>query len=157
MHTKSHTLNIPLKYMLLRECYVVPPLMRTQLHAFFISNTFISNFTVRLAKNQAKAKHHSEVELLLFENYSLSSSMLSSKTNMRYSKRFAKSKCVSLHKKWSFQLRISSVNVWIWSRLLKKFLMKNYNFCAVSDLLRLCVINYPSDCNRNCTVSVITL
>ena len=150
MHTKSLTLNIPLKYMLLREYYVVPPLMRTQLHAFFISN-----FTVRLAKNQAKAKRHSEVELLLFENYSFSSSMLSSKTNMRYSKRFAKSKGVSLHK--SFPLRISSVNVWIWSRLLKKFLMKNYNFCAVSDLLRLCVINYPSDCNRNCTVSVITL
>ena len=152
MHTKSHTLNIPLKYMLLRECYVVPPLMRTQLHAFFISN-----FTVRLAKNQAKAKQHSwgwtfAIWLL---NYSLSSSMLSSKTNMRYSKIFAKSKGVSLHK--SFPLRISSVNVWIWSRLLKKFLMKNYNFCAVSDLLRLCVINYPSDCNRNCTVSVITL
>ena len=48
--------------MLLRECYVVPPLMRTQLHAFFKSN-----FTVRLAKNQAKAKQHSEVELLLFD------------------------------------------------------------------------------------------
>ena len=62
MHTKSHTLNIPLKYMLLREYYVVPPLMRTQLHAFFISN-----FTVRLAKNQAKAKQHAEVELLLFD------------------------------------------------------------------------------------------
>ena len=41
---------------------------------------------------------------------------------------------VSLHKKWSFPLRISLVNVtksWIWSHLLKKSLMENSIFCAV--------------------------
>ena len=43
------------------------------------------------------------------------------------------------HKKWSFALRISSVNVtkaswsflWIWSHLLKNSLMENFIFCAV--------------------------
>ena len=43
---------------------------------FFISNTFINNARLKLAKNQAKAKQYPQVELLLFENYSLSSSML---------------------------------------------------------------------------------
>ena len=37
------------------------------------------NTKLKLAKNEAKAKQHPETELLLFENYSLSSSMLSSK------------------------------------------------------------------------------
>ena len=39
---------------------------------FFISNTFISNARLKLAKNQAKANQHPEAELQLFENYSLS-------------------------------------------------------------------------------------
>ena len=46
---------------------------------FFISNTFISNARLKLAENQAKAKQHSEAKLWLFENYSYSSSTLSSK------------------------------------------------------------------------------
>ena len=46
---------------------------------FFISNTFISDARLKLVKNQAKAKQHSEAELLLFENYSLSLTTLSSK------------------------------------------------------------------------------
>ena len=45
----------------------------------------------------------------------------------------------ALHKKWSFPLRISSVNeemhffteMRISSRLLKKYLMENFIFCAV--------------------------
>ena len=44
----------------------------------------------------------------------------------------------TLHKKWSFPLRISSVNVTnffsflrIWSHLMKKSLMENFIFCAV--------------------------
>ena len=53
---------------------------------------------------------------------------------------------VSLRKKWSFPLSISSVNVtskydsnffrflWIWSHLLKKFLTENLIFCAVTTL-----------------------
>ena len=32
---------------------------------FFISNTFISNARMKLAKNQAKAKQHAEAEFLL--------------------------------------------------------------------------------------------
>ena len=52
-----------------------------ELHAFFISNTFISNARLKLAKHQAKAKQHPEAELLIFENYSLLSSTLSSKNN----------------------------------------------------------------------------
>ena len=52
---------------------------RNQLHAVFISSTFISNTRLQLAKNQANTKQHLEVKLLLFENYSLSSSTLLSK------------------------------------------------------------------------------
>ena len=46
---------------------------------------------------------------------------------------------ITLHKKWSFPLRISTVNVTnpqfpadIWSHLLKKSLKENFIFCAVS-------------------------
>ena len=63
--------------------------------AFLISNTFISKTRLKLTENQAKAKQHPEAERLLFENYSLSSSMLSSKAYMRYSKKCAKNKYVS--------------------------------------------------------------
>ena len=52
---------------------------RNQLRAVFISSTFISNTRLHLAKNQANTKQHLEAKLLLFENYSLSSSTLSSK------------------------------------------------------------------------------
>ena len=47
--------------------------------------------------NQAKAKQHSEAKLLLIENYSISSSTLSSKNNSRYSKTSIKSKYVCLN------------------------------------------------------------
>ena len=64
-------------------------------HAFFfISKTFINNTRLKLAKNQEKAKQHPEAKLLLFENNTLSSFMLSSKTNMSYSKKCAKNRCV---------------------------------------------------------------
>ena len=43
--------------------------------------TYISKARLKLAKNQANAKQHPEAELLLFANYSHSSSMLSSKNN----------------------------------------------------------------------------
>ena len=45
---------------------------------------------MKLAKNQAKAEQHPEAELLPFENYSLSSTTLSSKNNRRYSKKCTK-------------------------------------------------------------------
>ena len=41
-------------------------------------------------ENWAKAKQHAETELLLLENYVVSSSTLSSKDNRRYSKKYAK-------------------------------------------------------------------
>ena len=63
-------------------------------HFFYISNTFISNARLKLAKDQAKAKQHPESERLLFENYSLSLSRLSPKNNRRYSKKCTKNKCV---------------------------------------------------------------
>ena len=52
-----------------------------KIYAFFISNTFLSNAMLKLAKNQASAKQHSEAELLLFEINSYSSFTLSSKNN----------------------------------------------------------------------------
>ena len=64
---------------------------------FCISNSFISNARLKLAKNQANAKQHHEAELLQFENYSHSSSTLLSKNNMAYSKNNQKNKCVSFH------------------------------------------------------------
>ena len=63
-----------------------------EIQAFFISITFISNARLKLAKNQANAKQHPEAELLLFENSSVSSFMLSSKINMRYSNKYATNK-----------------------------------------------------------------
>ena len=60
------------------------------IHAFFVSNTFISNAWLKLAKNQANAKHHPEAELPLFENYSRSSSKFSSKNKQ-------KTKCVCIN------------------------------------------------------------
>ena len=52
------------------------------MHAFFISNA-----RLKLAKNEANAMQHHETELWLFENYSHSSSTLSSNNNMAYSKK----------------------------------------------------------------------
>ena len=46
---------------------------------FFISNIFISNTRLKLAKNQANAKQHHETDFLLFENYSHSLSTFSFK------------------------------------------------------------------------------
>ena len=68
------------------------------MHAFFISNTFISNARLNLAKSQANAKQHSEAELLLFGNYSYNLSSLSSKNNRIYIvKNKQRNKCVCIH------------------------------------------------------------
>ena len=67
------------------------------MHAFFISNTFISNTRLKLAKNRAKAMQHAEAELLLSENYVISSSTLSSKDIRRYPKKCAKNKYAYLN------------------------------------------------------------
>ena len=64
---------------------------------FFISKIFISKFT----KNQAKT------ELLVFENYLLSLSTLSSKNNRRYSKKWSKNKYVCLNKAiWFMTMKV---------------------------------------------------
>ena len=55
---------------------------------FSISNFSIGNNRLKLEKNQAKAKPNPE--LLLSENYSASSSVLLSETNIRYSKKCTK-------------------------------------------------------------------
>ena len=53
----------------------------------YACNTFISNTRLKSATNQVKAKQHPKAELLLFENYLLSSSKLSSRNDMTYSKK----------------------------------------------------------------------
>ena len=52
-----------------------------------IKPNFICNTRLKLAKNQANAKQYSEAELFLLENYSYSSSTLSSKNDREYSKK----------------------------------------------------------------------
>ena len=52
-----------------------------------MSNTFISNARLKLAKNQAEAEQDPEADLLLLENYSHSSYILSSKNNSAYPKK----------------------------------------------------------------------
>ena len=59
-------------------------------YTLFISNTFASNTRPKLTKIQAKAKQYSGVELLLFENYSLSPSALLSKNNLHIQKNVQK-------------------------------------------------------------------
>ena len=71
-------------------------------HIFFISNIFISNAKLKLAKNQANAKQYPEAELLLLENYSHSSSMLSSKNSRIYSQKLAKEQ-VGLYS-WDYEI-----------------------------------------------------
>ena len=46
---------------------------------FYISNTFINNTRLKLAKSQTKAKQQPKTELLLSENYLVYLSTLSSK------------------------------------------------------------------------------
>ena len=56
-----------------------------------MSNTFVTKARLKLAKNQANAKQHSEAGLLLFdENCSNSWCTLLSKNNRAYSKKQAK-------------------------------------------------------------------
>ena len=60
-------------------------------YAFLYKQHFYKQHQAEIGKkNWAKAKQHPEAELLLFENYLLSSSTLSSKNNRAYSKKCAK-------------------------------------------------------------------
>ena len=66
---------------------------------YFYKQHFYKQPQAEIGKGQAKAKLQPEGELLLFENYSLSSSTLSSRNNGRYSKKCTKT--ISLFK-WSY-------------------------------------------------------
>ena len=68
-------------------------------HAFFISNTFISNAGLKLAKSQANAKQHPEAELFLFEKYPHSSFTLSSKISKNTFYKISKRTSVSENEK----------------------------------------------------------
>ena len=52
-----------------------------RLHAFFYKQHFYKQRQAEIGKIQANTKKHPEAELLPFENYSHSSSTLSSKNN----------------------------------------------------------------------------
>ena len=62
-------------------------------HLFIYKQHFYEQRQAEIAKNQAKAEQHPEAERLLFEKYSLSASILSSKTNLGYFKKCSK-KCL---------------------------------------------------------------
>ena len=60
-------------------------------YAFLLKQHFYKQHQVEIGKKKwAKAKQHPKVELLLLENYFLSSSKLSSENNRAYSKECAK-------------------------------------------------------------------
>ena len=67
---------------------------------FYTSNTFISNARLKLPKNQANTKQHHEAEnaILLFENFSHSSSTLSSETIGYILKTKQRNKCAYVYK-----------------------------------------------------------
>ena len=79
-----------------------------------MSSTFISNASLKLAKDQSKAQQIPEAELLLFENYSLSSSTLSPTNNRRYSKKCIKNKHACLNEiiRWmTMKMRLKMKNI----------------------------------------------
>ena len=60
------------------------------IHAFLYKQHFYKLHQAENGKKLSKTKQHPETELLLLENYTSSSFMLSSKTSMRYSKNVQK-------------------------------------------------------------------
>ena len=65
---------------------LIPMQVITEIHVYLLSK--IKQNTRSLS--QVKAKQHPEAELSLFENYLLFSSSLSSKNNIKYSKKCTK-------------------------------------------------------------------
>ena len=59
---------------------------------FFTLQHFYEQHQDEIGKNSSKTKQHPEAELLLFENFSLFSCMLSSKNDKAYSKKGTKTK-----------------------------------------------------------------
>ena len=60
---------------------------RTKINALFYKQHFYKQRQGEIGKKQANATQQTEAELLLFENYSHSSSTLSSKNKSTYSKK----------------------------------------------------------------------
>ena len=77
--------------------YPVKLIVGTKLHVVFISNTFISNARLKLAKNQLNAKQHPETELLLFENLHIFHQRYHPKIIEHILKTKQKNKCVCMH------------------------------------------------------------
>ena len=77
--------------------FVNPSFYKSYTRFFYITDTFVSNIRLKLAKNQAKAKQHTEAKILLFESFSLSLSMLSSKNDRKYSKKYSENKYICLN------------------------------------------------------------
>ena len=67
--------------------------VNSMIYTLFYKQHFYKQHQAEIRKKSSESYTNPEVELLLFENYSLSSSMLLSKTNMRYFKKCAKNKC----------------------------------------------------------------
>ena len=68
-----------------------------------------------MAENLAKAKHHPEAELLIFEDYFFSLSTVSCKNDRRYSKKCTKNEYVSLNEvTWlmPMRMRLKMKNRW---------------------------------------------
>ena len=65
--------------MCVEEVILLWKIVACEQHVSSISNTFISNARLKLAKCQANNKQHPKTEFWLFENYSPSSSTLPSK------------------------------------------------------------------------------
>ena len=120
---------------------------------FVLSKTFISNTSPvwNWQKNQVKAKQHPKAKLLLFENYSLSSSCYYPELIRDILKNFQKTSVSGCNEIiWSitaqkmkffimdFFSKCDQIRsfLWIWSHLLKKYLMKNFIFCAIIMKMR---------------------
>ena len=57
-----------------------------RIDTLFLVYTFMSNAKMKLAKNETNAEQHPELNFQLIDNFSNSSSMLSSKNNKALSK-----------------------------------------------------------------------
>ena len=121
------------------------------IHDFFISNSFVSNIRLKLAKNQTKAKQHPEAGFMLFEDYLLPSSVLSSKNNRKYCKKCAKNKCVcfneimwSIIKKWGLKMKNKSRRYSI-NRLRPRHGHKYTLYMCFSMMMVICIEQHLSN------------
>ena len=80
-----------------------------------MSKTFIINVMLKFAKHKQKLSNTLEAEVLLFQNYSLSSSTLSPKNNRAFSKKCMKNRYVCLNEviySMTMKMRLKMKNRW---------------------------------------------